>query len=160
MRPGAGGKSAGSTVSEPANRLDLGPPPARPFRMVNELDTKLANELIPKTRLEFAALRSSVVTALTSLAPIKLVWAIHVKIEDVGIVDIFGGSSFSVICRLSAWRAGVGGASPRPAGTLDHAADESMIACPRRNMRACGALRLLTDARKAKPRAPHAFRNP
>ncbi len=74
--------------------------------MVNEVDTKLANELIPVSGFEWAASSVIAATLLAAFALFTLVWLIHVKIEDAGIVDFAWGGSFFVTGWLALWLAG------------------------------------------------------
>jgi steroid 5-alpha reductase family enzyme len=78
--------------------------------MVNEVDPKLANELIPIAGFHFTAAPVLGATLSAALAMFTLVWAIHVKIEDAGIVDFLWGGAFAV----TGWSGAVlaGGASP------------------------------------------------
>lgn len=81
-----------------------------PSDMVNELDTKLANEMIPLAGLDASVATVAAATLAASLVLFTLVWAIHVKIEDAGIVDFAWGGSFFVTGLVAA--AAAGGATP------------------------------------------------
>ena len=68
---------------------------------MNEVDTNLANELIPLTGLDWNHGSILAVTLVAAMALFTLVWSIHVKIEDAGIVDFFWGGGFVLIGGLA-----------------------------------------------------------
>jgi steroid 5-alpha reductase family enzyme len=74
--------------------------------MVTEVDTNLANEMIPLTTLGASGPTILVATLVASLVIFGLVWAIHVKMRDAGIVDFAWGGSFAVTGCLAVLLAG------------------------------------------------------
>jgi steroid 5-alpha reductase family enzyme len=69
--------------------------------MVKEVDTNLANELIPVTGFAASGPTVLVSTLAASVVLFAVVWAIHVKMRDAGIVDFAWGGSFVVTAWLA-----------------------------------------------------------
>lgn len=69
--------------------------------MVNEVDTKMANELIPLTGLGWDGGATLGATFLATIALFTLVWGIHVKIRDAGVVDFFWAGAFVLTIGLA-----------------------------------------------------------
>lgn len=61
----------------------------------------MANELLPVSAIAWETAPILGATFLTTILLFSLVWAIHVKIRDAGIVDFFWGPGFAVVAWLS-----------------------------------------------------------
>lgn len=70
------------------------------------MDTKMANELIPVTDLGWGVSPVLVATATATIALFTLVWALHVKMRDAGVVDFFWGVGFALNAWLAIWLRG------------------------------------------------------
>lgn len=65
------------------------------------MDTKLANEFIPVASTLWDPSTILLATFLATIALFSLVWGIHVKIRDAGIVDFFWGPGFALVAWLT-----------------------------------------------------------
>jgi steroid 5-alpha reductase family enzyme len=82
-----------------ARLVEAGLARGRP-RLVNEVDTKLANDLIPITSLTLEPAAILAWAILATVVFFTMVWAIHVKMRDAGVVDFFWGAGFVLIAWL------------------------------------------------------------